>query len=141
MYKTMLVLHFVGLSIGAGTGIYLAALAAYAARHHDPAGAGALMRGAGGAIANVGTFGLALLIVSGLGMIAIIGGTGQFGWAFWVKMALVASIVAYIVAMKRLARRAQTQPSPRVGQRLKQLRPFGPALGVATIALAVLAFH
>jgi hypothetical protein len=43
--------------------------------------------------------------------------------------------------MKRLARRAQTQSSPRVGRRMKQLQPVGPALGVATIALAVLAFH
>jgi amino acid transporter len=141
MYKTMLMLHFVGLSIGAGTGIYLAALAAWAARHHDAASAGALMRGPGSAIANVGTIGLALMIVSGLAMIAIIGGTGQFGWVFWVKMALVTTIVAYIVTMKRLARQAQTRPSPQLGQRLKQLRPVGPVLGVATIALAVWAFH
>ena len=88
MHKLMLITHFLGLSIGAGTGIYMAALSSYAAKLPDKAAAKAVMLGPGGAVSSVGLVGLILLLLSGAGYSSIILrriGHGPFGlsWSWW----------------------------------------------------------
>ena len=141
MYKLLLITHFFGLSIGAGTGIYMAALSAYAAKTADRAEAGAVMLGPGGAISRVGSIGLVVLLLSGVGMIAVSGGAAQWGLAFWVKMALVALIIVYVANMKMLAARAREEAEPKAAFIMKKLGPVGPILAVFTISAAVLAFQ
>lgn len=139
MFQTLLVLHMLGLSIGAGTGIYIAAVSRHAARNLDHAEARALMPGIAGAISGVGAIGLGLLILSGIGLVAVMG-TGALGTAFWIKMALVAAIVAYVVTLHVLARRLRDGDARAVALK-NRLAPVGPLLAVLTLIAAVAAFN
>ena len=99
------------------------------------------MLGPGGAISGVGSIGLVVLLLSGVGMVAVSGGAAQWGLAFWVKMALVALIIAYVANMKMLAARAREEAEPKAAFIMKKLGPVGPILAVFTISAAVLAFQ
>jgi hypothetical protein len=140
MYKLLLVAHFLGLSIGAGTGVYLAALSSYAGKLADKSEAKAVMLGPGGVISKVGTFGLVLLLVSGAGMVAADGGVAQWGPAFWLKMALVVMLIVYVTSMKWLAACARRETDPAAASTMKRLGPLGPTLALFTIGAAVVAF-
>lgn len=139
LYKTLLLLHMFGLTIGAGTGVYLAAVGRHAARHLEQAEARTLLPGVNGAISRVGSIGLGILILSGIGMMAILGGAP--GAAFWIKMALVAAIVIFVSTMQVLARRIRRAGDAGAAMQMKRLAPLGPVLAVLTIAAAVAAFH
>ena len=141
MFKTLLIFHFLGLSIGAGTGVYLAALSAHAAKLADKSAAKAVMLGPGGVISNVGTVGLVLLLISGVGMVGLNNGVIQWGLAFWIKMALVVLLVVYVTLMKWLALRAKQETVPKAAFTMKKLGPIGPTLAVCAIGAAVLAFQ
>ena len=140
MYDTLLFLHFVGISIGAGTGVYMFALARHAARNLEQAEARTLMPGISGTVSRVGDIGLLLLLTSGIG-IALIIGRGILSELFIVKMLLVAAIILFIVIMRHLARRAQIKADLKAVQWMRRLGILGPLLGVATILAAVLVFH
>lgn len=137
----MLITHFIGLSIGAGTGIYMAALSAYAAKLQDKAAAKAVMPGPGGAVSGVGVTGLALLLLSGVGMVFIDNVAAQWDWAFRIKMVLVGLIIIHVANMHRLAARAKRETTPQAAFTMKKLAPLGPILGVLTIIAAVMAFQ
>lgn len=139
MYITLFILHMLGLSIGAGTSVYLAAVSRYAARSLDPAESRTLIPGVNGAISKVGSIGLALLILSGLTMTEMLG-KSALGVAFWIKMALVTAIVVYVGAMQVLARRTRGG-DPRAVATMKTLSPLGPLLALLTVTAAVVAFH
>jgi uncharacterized membrane protein len=141
MNKTLLIFHFLGLSIGAGTGIYMAALSAYAAKMADKAAAKAVMLGPGDVISKVGTVGLVLLLISGAGMVALNDGVAKWGSIFLIKMALVLTLVIYVVSMKWLAARAKQETVPKAAFTMRKLGPVGPLLAVCTIGAAVLAFQ
>jgi len=139
-YKFLLVLHMLGLSIGAGTGIYIAAVARHAARHLDQAEARVLLPGVNGAISAVGGIGLALLVASGIGMSVILG-PAAITTAFELKMGLVVLIVAFLVAMGRLARRARKSGDAGAAATMRRIGPIGPVLALLTMVAAVGAFH
>jgi len=140
VYKILLVLHMIGLSIGAGTGVYIAAVTRHAARRLDQAEARALLPGVNGAISAVGTVGLALLVVSGIGM-AVILGPAAMTTAFVLKMVLVALIAVFATAMGVLARRARKAGDTGAAATMRRIGPFGPILALLTMAAAVGAFH
>jgi hypothetical protein len=139
-YKILLVLHMIGLSIGAGTGVYIAAVTRHAARHLDQAEARALLPGVNGAISRVGSAGLALLIASGIGM-AVILGPAAISRVFVLKMVLVALIVAYVATVHRLARRTRKSGDAGAAAAMRRIGPLGPVLGLLTLTAAVGAFH
>lgn len=140
MHQLMLIMHFVGLSIGAGTGIYMAALSAYAAKLPDKAAAKAVMLGPGGAVSGVGVAGLTLLLLSGVGMVFVDNIAAQWDLAFRIKMLLVGLIIIHVANMYRLAARAKRETTPQAAFTMKKLGPLGPILGVLTIIAAVIAF-
>lgn len=140
LYKTLLVVHMIGVSIGAGTGIYLTAVARHAARNLDQAEARTLLPGVSGAISKVGTVGLALLLLSGIGM-ALMAGPAAFNTVFWIKMALVVLIVVFVGTMQALATRTRRAADVKAAAAMKMLGPIGPVLGVLTVIAAVDAFH
>lgn len=140
MYDTLLFLHFFGISIGAGTGIYMLALSRHATRNLDQAEARTLMPGIAGTVSGVGTLGLVLLIVSGLAMALMIGDS-VLSSMFLAKMILVALIVVFVMAMHYLAKRVQRKSDLSAAQIMKKLATLGPMLGVLTIFAAVMAFH
>ena len=139
LFKTLLILHMFGLSIGAGTGIYLAAVARHAARNLDQAESRTLIPGVSGAISKVGSIGLALLILTGLAMTEMMG-MSALGTAFWVKMALVAAIVVYVGTAHSLARRMRNGDMRAVAT-MNAIKPVGPLLALLTMTAAVVAFH
>jgi len=140
MYITLLILHMFGLTIGAGTGIYLAAVGRHAARNLDQAEVRTLLPGVNAAISRVGTVGLGLLLVSGIGMATILG-SSAFNTIFLVKMALVVAIVVFVGSVQVLARRSRRAGDARAAAILRRISPLGPVLAVLTLAAAVGAFH
>lgn len=140
MLDTLLFLHFVGIAIGAGTGIYMLALSRHAAHHLDQAEARTLIPGVARAISGVGSIGLILLILSGIAMVAIMGG-GVWSRLFVAKMVLVALIIAFLAVMNYLGRRAQVKGDTSARTLMKRLSALGPLLAGLTILTAVLAFH
>jgi len=138
-FHLLLFTHLVGLSIGAGTGLYLGAVSGHAARNLEPSEARTLMPGIAAAISRVGTAGLVLLIASGVAMAWMLG-SAALNAAFWWKMVFVAAIVVYVGTMQVLARRVRTAGDAGAARLMKRLAPLGPVLALATIAAAVAAF-
>jgi len=139
-YQTLLTLHLIGLAIGAGTGVFIAAVNRHAARNLDQAEARALMPGINGTLSRVGSIGLALLLLSGIGMFALIGGHSLGAW-FTVKMALVVAIVVFVGIMHLLAARMRRKPEAAVAAAMQRLGVAGPVLALLTVVAAVAAFH
>ena len=140
MFDTLLFLHFFGISIGAGTGIYMLALSRHAARNLDQAEARTLMPGVTNTISGVGKLGLLVLIVSGITMTVVM---GKSVWSsiFLTKLILVVLLMLFLIAMNQLVRRVQVKGDMSAAQLMKKIAPVGPALGILIIFTAVLAFH
>jgi len=140
MFDTLLFLHFIGISIGAGTGIYMMALSRHAARNLDQAEARTLMPGVANTISGVGKLGLILLIASGITMTLIMGKSVWSG-LFLTKMILVALLIVFLVVINKLARRVHVKGDMSAAQVMKKISVLGPMLAMLTIFTAVLAFH
>ncbi len=145
MYEFTLILHFLGLSIGAGTSFYMLGLALHARRLKDPEAAKKVMLGAGAAISGVGLLGLLLLLVTGYFLLmqsAV--ELKTLNWAFWMKMAMVVAILIYTVMMKILAIKAKRREGDAgiaAMKKMKRFAPIGPFLAFLVISFAVLAFR
>jgi len=139
LYKTLLFLHMFGLTIGAGTGIYIAAVSRYASKHLDQSQARTLLPGVNGTLSKVGSIGLALLLLSGIGMMLTVGAS-RFNTAFSVKMALVVAIVVFVGAMHMLAARVRRGDKNALVM-MNRIGPIGPLLAIGTLVAAVMAFH
>ena len=140
MYDTLLFLHFFGVAIGAGTGIYMLALHRHAAKNLEQAEARTLVPGIVRSISRVGNIGLFLLVISGAGLVMMLG-NNVLSAMFILKMLLVALIVIFVIVMNRLGALAQRTGDKSIAQFMKKLGMAGPVLGVLTILAAVTAFH
>lgn len=140
MYDILLFLHFFGLSIGAGTGFYLLALSRHATHNMELAEARTLMPGISAAISKVGSIGLILLILSGV-MLGLVQGGSILTDYFILKMLFVVLIVVFVIAMNRLAANVRHKADVNALQWMKKIGPLGPVLGSLTILSAVLSFH
>jgi len=140
LYQMLLTFHMIGLAIGAGTGVYILAVNRHAARNLDQDEARALMPGINGTLSRVGAIGLALLLLSGIGMMAQIGGRSLGAW-FTVKMVLVAAIVVFVGVMHMLSSRLRRRGDASVAATMQRLGPVGPTLALLTVIAAVVAFH
>jgi len=144
MYDFILILHFLGLAIGAGTSFYMLGLALHARRLKDPEAAKKIMLGAGAAITGVGLLGLILLLASGYFLLMQSGiEIKTLNWAFWMKMAMVVAILIYTVTMKIFAikaKRREGEEGIAAMKKMKRFAPIGPFLAFLVISFAVLAF-
>jgi uncharacterized membrane protein len=139
LYTFLLFVHFVGLAMGVGTGFAILRIG-YANRRLQPAEMGALMQKVSVLRLN-GYTGFALLIASGLGMLAM--RPFMFtagGGALHAKLTLVVLMVANIGVMHSLMAKAKRAggPPPKL---LMKLGNLNFAMGLVTILLAVAAFH
>ncbi len=145
MYNFILILHFLGLAMGAGTSFYMFGLALHARRLKDPASAKKIMLGAGAAISGVGLLGLMLLLASGYFLLMQPSfDINTLNWAFWMKMAMVAAILFYTVMMKVFAIKAKRREGEEGIAAMKKMKRFaaiGPFLIFLVISFAVLAFR
>jgi uncharacterized membrane protein len=140
MFDTLLFLHFFGISIGAGTGIYMLALSRHAARNLEQAEARTLMPGIANTISGVGKLGLLVLIASGMIMTLLMGKSVWSG-VFLTKLILVALLIVFLIVINRLATRVQAKGDMSAARVMKKIAVLGPMLGMLIIFTAVLAFH
>jgi uncharacterized membrane protein len=139
MYTLLLFIHFAGLAMGVGTGFAMLRIG-YSNRRLAPAEMGALMQKVSSLRLN-GYTGFALLIASGLGMLAMrpfMLAAG--GGAFHAKLLLVVLMVANIGVMHSLMAKAQRAGGPPPAL-LTKLGNLNFTMGLVTILLAVVAFH
>jgi uncharacterized membrane protein len=141
MYDVLLILHFLGLALGVGTSFAMFTL-------------GLAARGLEGdervkfarrilLLGKNGSVGLALLILSGLGFLALRGASSVFAWgggAFHAKLTLVVilcGLLGYSQVLVKRVRQGNTAA-------LATLPKLGRAMllvGVGIVICAVLAFH
>ncbi len=145
MYDFTLILHFLGLAMGAGTSFYMLGLALHARRLKEPDAAKKMVLGAGAAISGVGLMGLLLLLASGYFLLQLSAiDINTLNWAFWMKMAMVTAIIIYTVVMKVLAIKAKRREGEAGIAAMKKMKRFaliGPFLAFLVISFAVLAFN
>ena len=142
MYEFWVFLHFFGLAIGAGTPIYMMAIARQARKSGDPAVVKTAITTSGKAVTLVGAIGLTLLIISGIMMAGAMGpGITQLGITFTLKMVGVVLIAIFIGTVKVFIRKASQEEGMTSMGRLRTIAPIGPVLAIGTIGLAVLTFN
>ncbi len=145
MYDFILILHFLGLAMGAGTSFYMLGLALHSRRLKDPEAAKKIMLGAGGTISGVGLLGLILLLASGYFLLLQSDiDINTLNWAFWMKMVMVAAILFYTVTMKVFAIKAKRREGEEGIAAMKKMKRFaliGPFFAFLVISFAVLAFR
>jgi uncharacterized membrane protein len=142
MYQTLLIVHFLGLALGVGTGFANLRLG-LATKDMDPAERGKFFMTAL-ALSKNGSLGLALLILSGLAMMFLRGTQATFtqgGGALHAKLTLVlvmCGLLGYMQVLVKRVREAQGGPNlaklPQVGRMML-------IVSVLTVISAVLAFH
>jgi uncharacterized membrane protein len=139
MRDLMLILHFVGLAMGVGTGFALLRIG-FSTRNLSPAERGPLFQKISVLRLNAYT-GLALLILSGLGLLWVQPGLFSAGGGFFqAKLLLVAVMLVVVGITHTLLGKAKRAggPPPAI---LPKLGNLNFTLGLLVVALAVLAFH
>lgn len=145
MLDFWLILHFIGLALGVGTGFAMMRLG-FATRDMPPADRGAFMRRAS-ALSQNGSIGLTLLIVSGIGLMLTRGVAMVMAWGgpmFHIKLTLVVILVGVFGYMQVLIRKSRSADAAEAGAasaRMAVVSKIMLLLGVSIIVSAVLAFH
>src|SRR4051812_30153863 len=102
MYELLLVVHFIGIALGVGTGFAFMALGIGTKDMALPDRGTYMLRAF--ILSRNGSVGLVLLLLSGVGMVLMRGGfatvTEQAGGAFKVKMVLVVVLMGLIGYME-----------------------------------------
>jgi len=141
-YLVLLMLHFVGLALGVGASFALFTLRSASKDLPEAERASFMLRAL--SVTKNGSYGLLLLLLSGLGMFFMRGPgavMAQGGPAFHAKLTLVVilcAVVGYSQALGKRARQAGGGPA------LAKLAPLSTAillLGVAIVIAAVIAFQ
>lgn len=141
MYELFLYLHFIGLAMGVGTGF--ANLALGVAMKDVPPEERVKVALRNMVLAKNGSIGLALLIVSGVGLMLMRGVSATFAWggpAFHAKLTLVVLFIGVFGYMQMLGARAKREQG---GPALAKLPKIGRVmfiLALAIVAAAVIAF-
>jgi hypothetical protein len=142
MFPVLLILHFIGLALGVGTGFAMMALGKASANLSPEERTQFMLRAS--VLSKNGSIGLALLILSGLGMLVDRGFGPVFksgGGLFHAKLTLVlimAGLLGYMQATLKKVREAGGGP---LMAKLPKLGGAMLMLGLAVIVLAVLAFE
>jgi uncharacterized membrane protein len=139
MRDFMLVIHFIGLAMALGAGFANLFLGSVASKL-EPAERGSFMSKLA-VLGRMGQIGLALLLLSGLGLIT----------PFWqvigempflvAKLSLVALLLISVSRILFLAGRAKKENNPALMMKIKPLGMLNFLLGLAIVILAVLTFH
>ena len=141
-YDILLILHFLGLALSVGAGLALLTLG-LSTKDMTPEERGKFMMRAS-VLRKNGSYGLLLLIASGLGFIIERGwGSVAFrgGGLFHAKLTLVAIQVGLLGYSQVLAKKAREQGGGQAMGKLMLLGRLMLAVGVLIIVLAVFAFH
>lgn len=137
---TLLILHFIGLMMGAGGGLGSTVSAAYASS--IPPEQTSVIRGLAPGLARLSTVGLVLMLLSGFSLIVVRydGNLAGMPLLFWVKMLFVTTLTLAVVLIE------MTHAQVKKGNvaAAARLPRFGPMAGMSAflaVIFAVLAFH
>jgi uncharacterized membrane protein len=136
------ILHFLGLAMGVGTGFAMFTLG-FATRQLAPPERAAFMLRAT-ALSRMGSIGLLLLIVSGLGMMWQRGVDVVFAWGgglFHVKLTLVVVLIGLVGYMHALTARAKREGGAPIMGKLAIFGQLTLLVGITIVVVAVLAFR
>ena len=142
MLDLWLIVHFVGLALGVGTG-FAALTLGLATRNMPSAERGEFMRRAS-IIGKNGSFGLLLLIISGLGLTIGRGVDVVMAWGgpmFHIKLTLVVILIGVSGYLQVLVRNARSSNGAAAAARIPIVSRIGLLLGISIVVFAVLAFH
>ena len=142
MYDALLILHFIGLALGVGSGLAAFTLG-LATKDMAPEERGKFMMRAS-ALRKNGSYGLLLLVATGLGFVIERGwGSVAFrgGGFFHAKLTLVVVMLGLLGYSQVLGKKVREQGGGPAMGKLMLLGRVMLALGLTIIVLAVLAFH
>jgi len=142
MLDFWLIIHFVGLALGVGTGFAVLTLG-LATRGMPPIERGEFMRRAS-SLGKNGSFGLLLLIVSGVGLMVGRGVDVVMAWGgpmFHIKLTLVAILIGAVGYLQVLMRKSRSSDGAAAAARMPIVSRIVLLLGLSIVVFAVLAFH
>jgi hypothetical protein len=138
MHDALLFTHFLGLMMGAGGG-FASMLIARRALKAPPEQAGVL-RSLGPMLARLSTFGLVLMLASGLGMALLMGGFSALPTLFWAKFAFVTTLTLAAVAIELTYAQVKAG-NLKAAANLPKLGPVAGISSLLAVLFAVLTFH
>jgi uncharacterized membrane protein len=141
LYTSILFLHFIGLALGVGTSFAMLTLGA-AARDLGPEERTKFMLRAGELRKN-GSYGLGLLILSGLAMFILRGPREVLAWgggAFHLKLTLVVILCGFFGYTQSLTKKIRQAGGGPLMAKLPRLGLIMLVLSIAIVASAVAAF-
>ena len=141
MHTTLLILHFLGLALGLGSGFAQFTLSRAAAALPPAERSQFALRAA--ALGKNGSFGLLLLILSGIGLLTVRGVSATMAWgggAFHAKLTLVVVMIGVFGYMQVLGRRARREGGGPALARLPTVSRVMLLLGIGLVICAVIAF-
>lgn len=142
MLDLWLILHFLGVALGVGTGFAMLTLG-LSTKDMPPADRGAFMRRAS-VIGLNGSIGLALLIGSGVGLLLTRGVDVVMAWGgmwFHIKLTLVVVLIGVFGYMQVLVRQARSADGVAAAARIPLISRIMLLVAVSIVISAVLAFH
>jgi uncharacterized membrane protein len=142
LYDCLLILHFLGLAIGVGTGFANMRLA-IATKDFSPEDRVKFFLTAS-ALSKNGSIGLGLLLLTGIGMTSMRGWAYTFGWgggAFHAKLTLIVIFIGLFGYMQVLGKRFREQKGGPAAATIGKLSPFMLLTAIGIVICAVLAFH
>jgi uncharacterized membrane protein len=141
LYLSILFLHFIGLALGVGTSFAMLTLGA-AGRDLGPEERTKFMLRVS-ALRKNGSYGLGLLILTGLAMLLLRGPAAVFAWgggAFHLKLTLVVILCGFFGYVQVLTKKIREAGGGPLMAKLPKLSLIMLGLSVAIVASAVAAF-
>ena len=138
MLDALLTVHLIGLMLGAGGGFGSMVAMRYAGS--IPAEQQPVIRGLTPLLARVALVGLVLLWITGVWMIADMGGAEGLPWTFWAKMTFVTTLT--LAAIGTEVTYAQVKRgNAKAAARLPILGPIAGISSLLAVGFAVFTFH
>jgi len=141
LYLSLLFLHFIGLALGVGTSFAMLTLGAAGQKLAPEERTQFMMRVS--ALRMNGSYGLGLLILTGLALFILRGPAAVFAWgggAFHLKLTLVVILIGFFGYVQVLTKKIREAGGGPLMAKLPRLSMIMLGLSVAIIASAVAAF-
>jgi len=139
VFDILLIIHFVGLMMGAGGGLGSTVVMAHA-RALPPEQAGPV-RAIGPALAHLSTLGLVLLLITGPAMVSMkYGGFSAMPMMFWIKLVFAGTLALAAILIEVTYAQVKRGNAKAAGL-LPKLGPMAGISSLLAVIFAALAFH
>ncbi len=141
VFDTLLIVHFIGLMMGAGGGLGSTIAAAYA-NSLQPEQAG-VIRGLSPGLARLSTIGLVLMLLTGIALMfwKYNGDVASMPALFWVKMLFVTTLTIAVILIEMTHAQVKKGNTAAAAARLPRFGPMAGTSAFLAVIFAVLTFH